>query len=155
MKINSFMAFCLIVGCAMFSCKNNEIVEQTVWNLTPCSCDSSIKASPTDRQRCKILLSDTFVIKNVNGTLKELGRIISDSTVWNYKVDEKRFSRWKDYRSELLFCQLPAEFSKHINKKVKFDCIIYYAPPALVNGSLGDYGGYIVDLIKIEIIQQR
>ncbi len=153
-KTNCFMGICLIVGCSMLACQKSDVViEQTVWNLKPCSCDSSIKADPVERKDCKVLLSDTFVMRNVSGTLKSLGRIQSDSTVWNYKVDETRFPRWKSYKLELLFCNLPPELSKYINQKVKFDCIIYYAPPASKNGSVGDYGGYVIDLLRIEILK--
>lgn len=147
MKINSFMVFCLIVGCAMFACKKNEIVEQTVFENIPTCC----KLFPCDYKDPAIakLHSDSVIIKNATAVLTEFG-VIGGLNIKNNYVDPKRFPGWNNRTVSIYTCNMPEKLRKQGSKSQNIELdftLFYFIPPVS-----GDYSGYPVDLIRVKIL---
>jgi hypothetical protein len=151
----------ILVLFAVLCCKKPdeliiEVIEKPLIfeNLTACKCDTTPNAE--FRDICKSYLSDTFVLKNVNGKIDytSIRSVRPDyPMIRDYMVDENRFPIWKDYTSTLIPCNIPDEILKlPTGVKVKFDCRLLYMPP-YPKGMVIDYAGYPVELLRIEVLK--
>jgi hypothetical protein len=156
--------YILVIVLSLFitsNCSTNTVIEQSEQlvfeNLKSCICDTSI--SNQYQKECKESLSDRFIIKNLSGIIYA-NDIRPNVIVIDYEVaklievDKNRFPVWAKLQEYVLACNLPYQLKKtSTDMKVKFDINIFYESPPMAGKSIPQSNGYLVELLRIEIIK--